>query len=180
MTATEELRELYLNAEKDSGYIRDRNVFSDEISIEDTIGATVKYNSGTILTYSLNAYMPWEGFNVALNGSKGRIELKVMENSYINSGSEKETEGALEHFKLMVFPQFEEPYEVPIAIEAGGHGGGDPKLLDDIFGESKDDPLNRAASHIDGALSILTGIAANKSIATGQPVKIKDLVEFKN
>ncbi|MGO4936119.1 Gfo/Idh/MocA family protein [Fundicoccus sp. Sow4_H7] len=178
LTATEELRELYLNAENDSGYIRDRNVFSDEISIEDTLGVTVKYNSGTILTYSLNAYMPWEGFNVAINGDKGRIELKVMENSYINSGGKKENEGALEQLSLMVYPLFAEPYEVEINTEAGGHGGGDPKLLDDIFGEAKEDPLNRAAGHEDGALSILTGIAANQSIASGQPIKINDLVNF--
>lgn len=44
---------------------------------------------------------------------------------------------------------------------AGGHGGGDPELLNDLFGTSVDDPHRRAASHIDGALSILTGIAAN-------------------
>jgi predicted dehydrogenase len=180
LTSTEELRELYLNAEADSGYIRDRNVFSDEISIEDTLGALVKYNRGTILTYSLNAYMPWEGFNVVLNGDKGRIELKVVENSYINSGGKKENEGALEDFSLMVFPLFEEPYEVPIKMQAGGHGGGDPALLEDIFGEPKEDPLNRAAGHIDGALSILTGIAANKSIASGRPIQIKDLVDIKN
>ena len=61
----------------------------------------------------------------------------------------------------------------------GGHGGGDPVLLNDIFGVvPAPDPLNRAASHIDGAMSILTGIAANKSIATGMPVNIDDLVKF--
>ncbi|MGC3604283.1 gfo/Idh/MocA family oxidoreductase, partial [Enterococcus faecium] len=76
LSANEELREMYLEAEKDCGYIRDRSVFSDEISIEDTLGVTVKYETGAILTYSLYAYMPWEGFNVSFNGSKGRIEMK--------------------------------------------------------------------------------------------------------
>ena len=51
-------------------------------------------------------------------------------------------------------------------------------LLNDIFGVPEYDPLHRAASHIDGAMSILTGIAANKSIATGMPVNIKDLVDI--
>ena len=60
----------------------------------------------------------------------------------------------------------------------GGHGGGDSVLLNDLFGEPEFDPLNRAASHVDGAMSILTGIAANKSIATGLPVNIKDLIDF--
>jgi hypothetical protein len=73
---------------------------------------------------------------------------------------------------------FGEPYEVPIVESAGGHGGGDPILLNDIFGQPLPDRFNRAASHVDGAMSILTGIAANKSIATGLPVQVKDLVQF--
>lgn len=178
LESTEELRELYLNAEEDSGYIRDRSVFSDDISIEDTLGAIVKYDRGTILTYSLNAYMPWEGFNVVFNGSKGRIEMKVVESSYINAGGDKENEGALVGKSIMVYPMFGEPYEVELEELEGGHGGGDPILLNDLFGKPVPDPFNRAASHVDGAMSILTGIAGNKSIASGMPVQIKDLVQF--
>ena len=173
-----ELKGLYLDAEKDSGYIRDRSVFSDDISIEDTMGVTVKYKSGTILTYSLNAYMPWEGFNVVFNGSKGRIEVKVIEKSYINAGGDKSDEGALTGKTIMVHPMFGAPYEAEIIESAGGHGGGDPVLLNDIFGVPEPDPFNRAASHVDGAMSILTGVAANKSIVSGLPVNIDDLVKF--
>jgi hypothetical protein len=60
----------------------------------------------------------------------------------------------------------------------GGHGGGDPVLLCDPFGIPTPDALNRAASHIDGAMSILTGIAANKALRTGQVVQVKDLVRL--
>ena len=178
LTSTEELREIYLNAEADSGYIRDRSVFGDDISIEDTLAATVKYKNGTLLTYSLNAYMPWEGFNISINGSKGRIEVHVIEKSYINSGGEKENEGALLTKQIRVCPMFGKPYDVEVVEQAGGHGGGDPILLNDIFGIPEDDPFNRAASHIDGAMSILTGVAANKSIESGLPVKIQDLIEL--
>lgn len=178
LESSEDLRELYLKAEQDSGYIRDRSVFSDDISIEDTLGVTVKYERGTILTYSLNAYMPWEGFNVSVNGSKGRIEMKVVERSYINGGGDKEAEGALKIKQITVFPMFGPSYDVEIVEGEGGHGGGDPVLLNDIFGIPEEDPFNRAASHIDGAMSILTGIAGNKSIASGMPVHIKGLVEF--
>lgn len=178
LTSTEELREIYLNAEADSGYIRDRSVFGDDISIEDTLAATVKYNNGTLLTYSLNAYMPWEGFNISINGSKGRIEVQVIEKSYINSGGQKENEGALLTKRIRVCPMFGKPYDVEIIQQEGGHGGGDPILLNDIFGVPEADPFNRAASHIDGAMSILTGVAANKSIESGLPVKIKDLIDL--
>ena len=178
LESNEELREIYLNAEADSGYIRDRSVFSDDISIEDTMGVTVKYKNGAILTYSLNAYMPWEGFVIAINGSKGRIEVKVVEQSYINAGGDKANEGALKTKSIQVHPMFGAPYEVPVEEKEGGHGGGDPVLLNDIFGVPEEDPFNRAASHIDGAMSILTGIAANKSIASGMPVDVNSLVKF--
>jgi hypothetical protein len=49
-------------------------------------------------------------------------------------------------------------------------------MLNDIFGNPEPDRFKRAATHVDGAYSILTGIAANKSIASGEPVKIKDLL----
>jgi len=178
LESEETLRELYLNAEEDSGYIRDRSVFSDDISIEDTMGVLVKYKTGAILTYSLNAYMPWEGFNVNLNGSKGRIELRVSEKTYINAGGDKEDEGAIGGISLWVHPMFGKPYEVEIIKKEGGHGGGDPVLLNDIFGIPEPDPFDRAASHVDGAMSILTGVAANKSIASGLEVKIDDLLRF--
>ncbi|MNH46750.1 putative oxidoreductase YteT precursor [compost metagenome] len=60
----------------------------------------------------------------------------------------------------------------------GGHGGGDPVMLRDIFDKPAEDRFHRAASHIDGAWSILTGIAANRSMRTGQPVKVEELVRL--
>jgi hypothetical protein len=151
-------------------------VFSDDISIEDTMGVIVRYKNNAIMTYSLNAYMPWEGYNIAFNGSKGRLEVSVVEKSYINAGGEKGEEGALVGKHLTVKPMFGKPYEVSFEEGKGGHGGGDRVMLNDIFGDPEADRFKRAASHVDGAYSILTGIAANKSIAAGEPVKVKDLL----
>lgn len=178
MEANAHMKALYLDAEKDDGYQRDQSVFGDGISIEDTMGVMVRYKNKAILTYSLNAYLPWEGFNVMFNGSKGRIELKVVERAYVNSGGKKEEEGALKHKLLTVQPMFERAYEVEIEERAGGHGGGDPILLNDLFGEREEDRFKRAASHVDGAISILTGVAGNISMQTGGAVRIDDLVKF--
>lgn len=172
------MRDLYLNAESADGYLRDQSVFGDGISIEDVMNVLVKYESGAIMSYSLNAFSPKEGFRVVFTGTKGRMEVEVTEVSYVNAGGDKNMEGASKTRSIKVFPMFAEPYEVPIERGVGGHGGGDPVLLNDIFGTPAPDPLNRAASHVDGAMSILTGIAANKSIATGMPVNIDDLVKF--
>ena len=45
----------------------------------------------------------------------------------------------------------------------------DPKLLRDLFVGAGDDPLGHAADFHDGAASILTGIAANISLAENRP-----------
>ncbi|CAN7654924.1 Gfo/Idh/MocA family oxidoreductase [Paenibacillus sp. LjRoot56] len=178
LDSNDHLKALYLDAEIADGYQRDQSVFGDGISIEDTLGVIVRYENQAILTYSLNAYQPWEGFNVVFNGSKGRMELKVVERSYINSAGEKEDEGALSHKQLTVQPMFQKAYEVEIEERSGGHGGGDPILLNDLFGEPASDRLNRAASHVDGAISILTGIAGNVSMRTGRQIEIESLVRF--
>lgn len=178
MASNPHLKSMYLDAEHEDGYQRDQSVFGDGISIEDTMGVMVRYNSKAILTYSLNAYLPWEGFNVVFNGSKGRIEMKVVEKSYINSGGDKALEGAVKGKSILVFPMFGEPYSVQVEEKAGGHGGGDPVMLNDIFGVPEDDRFDRKASHVDGAMSILTGIAGNIALRTGQPVDVTKLVKF--
>ncbi|GAA0299490.1 putative dehydrogenase [Gracilibacillus halotolerans] len=179
LESNEHLKNMYLDAEKEDGYHRDQSVFGDGINIEDTLGVAVTYKNKAILTYSLNAYLPWEGFHVVFNGTKGRIEAEVREQSYINSGGDKEDEGKLHSKVLRVLPMFGEPYEVEVEEKEGGHGGGDPVLLNDLFGVPEEDEFNRAASHVDGAISILTGIAGNVSLNTGQAVYIKDLVDLK-
>ncbi len=178
LDSSPQLKGLYLDAEHEDGYQRDQSVFGDGINIEDTMGVMVSYANKAILTYSLNAYLPWEGFNVVFNGSKGRIELKVVEKSYVNAGGDRSHEGALVGKKMMVYPMFDAPYEVEIVEGVGGHGGGDKVMLEDIFGTPSDDRFKRAASHVDGVRSILTGIAGNISIRTGSPVKINGLVKY--
>ncbi|MDQ0253178.1 hypothetical protein J2S74_000550 [Evansella vedderi] len=174
----EHLKAMYLDAEKEDGYQRDQSVFGDGISIEDTLGVMVQYKNKAILNYSLNAYLPWEGFIISFNGCKGRIEVKVIEQSYINSGGEKSDEGALEEKTIRVMPMFGKPYEVEIGEGEGGHGGGDPLLLEDLFGTPREDEFRRAATHIDGTKSILTGIAGNISLRTGQAVYVDELVKL--
>jgi predicted dehydrogenase len=87
-----QLKAMYLDAEKEDGYIRDRSVWSEGITIEDTLGLMVRYKSNAIMTYSPNAYSPHEGFRVCLTGTKGRIEMVVVEDMYV-PGNEREAYG---------------------------------------------------------------------------------------
>lgn len=181
----ENLKRMYLDAENEDGYHRDQSVFGYNISTEDTMGVLVRYRSGAIMTYSLNAYMPWEGYRVMFNGTTGRLEFNVVEKPYV-SGAEDDTNRAENRDKeelaatnvptILVHHQWKKPYSVEINEARGGHGGGDIRLLDDVFRGAGNDPLGHAAGYRDGAMSILTGIAANRSIATGQPVRIDSLL----
>lgn len=174
----EQLKGLYLDAEKDDGYLRDQSVFGHGINIEDTMGVLVKYKNNTIMTYSLNAYMPWEGYRVCFNGTKGRIEYEVREKSYVNAGGDFGEEGAVLFKSIKVYPMFGQPYEVEVEESVGGHGGGDIVMLEDIFGNPPEDRFKRAAGYEEGARSILTGIAANKSMASGMPIDVDTLIKL--
>ena len=179
MEASPSLRAMYLEAEKDDGYVRDQSVFGDGISIEDTMNVLVNYANGAIMSYSLNAFSPYEGLKVCITGTKGRVEMRVVEDIYINGQDASEKEGLVKGRSIIVYPQFKPGYEVEIPTVTGGHGGGDPVMLDDIFNpNAPEDPLKRAASHIDGAMSIMTGICANKSMASGMPINVFDYVNI--
>jgi hypothetical protein len=65
-----EMEGLYLNAEKEDGYIRDQSVFGHNISIEDTMSVMVKYNNKAVMTYSLNAFCPGKVIELPLTVPK--------------------------------------------------------------------------------------------------------------
>jgi predicted dehydrogenase len=176
MSAFEEISELYLDCEKYDGYERDRCVFREDIDIEDTMNVTVKYNNGVFMSYSLNAFTPWEGYRVCFNGTKGRLEQMCHESSYVSGDGSTHHEYQPAESSIVVYPHFKEPYQVPIDEGKGAHGGGDDIMLDEIFNGAKDDPYLRCADYVQGAYSILTGIAANKSMATGKIINVGKLV----
>ncbi len=169
---------LYRAAEAETGYLRDRNVFGEPITIEDTMAVTARYRNGVILSYCLIAYSPWEGLRVAINGTKGRAELEIVEsiNHLTGEGEADASKGPFKTATLRLYPMFAPAYEVQVSGGEGGHGGADPVMLEQLFAENPPyDPYQRAASHIDGAASILTGIAANEAMKTGRLVQIDDL-----
>jgi hypothetical protein len=171
------MKVLYLDNESHDHYFRDRCIFSDEIDIQDTMNLVVQYQSGAQLSYCLNAFTSWEGYRVVFNGSKGRLEHTCQESSYINGDGK--VPGALfpEETSIKIFPHFQTPYSVKVDEGHGGHGGGDAVMLDDIFGTPQPDRLKRSADYVQGAYSILTGIAANKSIEEKKMINISDLVQ---
>jgi predicted dehydrogenase len=171
------LKALYLDNEVHDGYWRDRCVFRPEIDIEDTLNALVTYDTGATLSYSLNAFNAWEGYTVAFNGTKGRIEHSVVESGHV-SGAESVTGAAVpDRVKLRVIPLRGAGYEIEPWTAEGHHGGGDRLMVEDIFSPAPGpDKYVRAADERAGACSILVGIAANRSLETGAKVQVTELV----
>jgi hypothetical protein len=125
-----------------------------------------------------------------VNGTLGRAELTVVERGSVtldegghvvvdpsarpdlvpDDGNRPVSE------KLVVQKHFGPAVEVPIPEGTGGHGGGDASLSQEVFGSGGvEDPLKRAASWRDGVRSVVVGIAANRSLSTGQAVAVADL-----
>ncbi|HAU38394.1 MAG TPA: hypothetical protein DCX07_11865 [Phycisphaerales bacterium] len=177
LAGNEHLKTLYLDNEKYDGYFRDRCVFSADIDIWDTMSVSVRYRRGALLSYQLHAFSPYEGYRIAFNGTKGRLEHSACENTYINGDGTIPGELSKNKVTLTLIPEFASPQALEPRIAAGGHGGGDPILLADIFDPNAPaDPLKRKAFHREGAYSCMVGVAAYKSVQSGQAVRIDNLL----
>ncbi len=179
---------LYYQAEKDDGYIRDRNVFRNDIDIYDTMSVLATYRNGVHLTYTLIAYSPCEGYRVCITGDRGRIEYSETLGTHLMMGqTEKELTRAQNAIPagakgrtLTVFPHFKDNYTVDIPTASGGHGGGDPLLQEQILSPSApNDQWQRGAGWEQGIASAMLGICANKSIATGDRITLTDLIPLR-
>src|SRR6185436_4774311 len=169
LDASPGLRELYLDAEADDGYLRDRNVFAPGVSIEDDMAVLARYDTGATMSYHLTAYAPWEGYRVMFNGSRGRLELEVVESDHVTpaasgalkggsarselaspavattgmSASQHGVEAAAEQGgkSLTVRPFWRPPFQIDISGYAReGHGGADVKLTAALFGGADSSP----------------------------------------
>ena len=160
---------LYNDCESADGYQRDGCVFKEDIDIFDTMNAVVHYTNGVNMSYSVNTFMPVEGYYLAFNGTKGRLEIRDYEKQAWDPG---------EDTSIYVIKNFGPRVKVDVANETEGHGGGDQRLRDLIFKKIDAPSHMRLPDSRAGAMSCLTGIAARKSIDEGRPIKIADLVKF--
>lgn len=184
------LVDLYVKNEQYDGYMRDGCVWRNEIDIWDKMSAQILYANGVLVNYSLTTYSPYEGWQIAFNGMKGRIETwedipylsKLPEdqaNRHAVEMSNADDAIAGEFREIMVMDNFAGNYEIFTTPKIkGGHGGGDIRMQRRIFVDKQDNPHHVMAGTRDGAMSILIGIAARKSIQLKRPVKISELTDL--
>jgi predicted dehydrogenase len=180
--------DLYTSNEEYDGYIRDNCVFRHEINIYDKMSAQIKYANDTVVNYSLTTYSPYEGYRVAFNGTEGRIEAwldipylksEKMDQEALHNLEMSQDENELVHEPMIIHKLWNEFEKIVVTTEKAGHGGGDKRLHENVFvNPNEKDPFDRAAGARDGAMSILVGIAARKSIESGNPVKIEELTSL--
>jgi len=190
ITKDERLTNLYVKNEQHDGYLRDGCVWRNEIDIWDKMSAQIVYANAVVVNYSLTTYSPYEGWQIAFNGTDGRIEtwedipyLQKTADDQANrhamemSNADDAIPG--EFREIMVMDNFKKNYEIFTTPKIkGGHGGGDIRMQRRIFVDKNDNPHNVMAGTREGAMSILIGIAARKSIALKRPVKITELTDL--
>lgn len=190
ITANERLVELYVKNEQYDGYMRDGCVFNNDIDIYDKMSAQIIYANGVTANYSHTTYSPYEGWQIAFNGMQGRIEtwedipyLQKMKDDQAKrhdiemSDSDEVVKGEVR--EIMVMDNFSKEYEIFTTPKiSGGHGGGDIRMQKRMFVDTNDNPHHIMAGTRDGAMSILIGIAARKSIQLKRPVKISELTDL--
>ena len=129
---SEHEKKFYADNEYLDGYYKDGCVYADDIDIYDTMSVTVSYKTGQMLSYSLNATAAYEGWRVAINGSKGRLEAFLPETGF--QSKEKNYD------EIKIFDLNNNVTIYRVTKVHGGHGGGDERLHRMLFLEGIPDP----------------------------------------
>jgi predicted dehydrogenase len=161
--------DLYAKCEDVDGYFRDGCVFREDVDIFDNMQAIVRYSNGATMSYALNAYMPYEGYRVAFNGEKGRLDVQSFE---------RQPWDVADSHEIYVTKSFGKRTKVPMPKLTEGHGGGDDRMRDLIFRKTDAPDYMKPPDSRAGAMSCLTGIAIRNSIDQKRPIKIGDLVHL--
>lgn len=169
ITRDERLTKLYVECEDQDGYFRDACVYRNGIDIHDTAVVQIRYDSGALVNYSLNAAAPCEGEMLVINGTRGRIEMRNFDRQPWKPAADIE---------IRVIPTAGASRVIPIDTDDEDHGGADVRLRDAIFRPGAADPLGQRAGVRAGVMSSLIGIAAVNSMGERRPVRIADLVAW--
>ncbi|WP_431800475.1 Gfo/Idh/MocA family protein [Halobacillus andaensis] len=153
-----------------TNYRPDQCVFDSDIEIEDTYTATIQYDKGALLSYSINFSLPYEGYRLAINGTKGRIETTEFH-------APSRVPFRVPEQTIDYFPLFGSKETIHVLQQEGGHGGGDPVIQEDIFlGEDPSRPYRVLSGSEDGAYAVTTGEAVWRSVKEKQPINIEKLL----
>ncbi len=168
--SSEKVDEHVDRAQKYENYSPRQCIFDPAINIEDTYAVVIRYDGGAFLNYSLNASVPYEGFRLGINGTEGRIDY-----TEFHAPNRLPFPPPPEQ-PVVYIPMFGGREEINIVNLGGGHGGGDPLILDELF--IGPDPLaevKRYAGIEDGIEAVMTGIAVHRSANEHKTISVADM-----
>ncbi|HRV03613.1 MAG: putative oxidoreductase YteT precursor [candidate division TA06 bacterium ADurb.Bin131] len=154
-------------------YPEELYIYDEDIDIEDTYSAVIKYKKGITLTYSFNASTPWEGYILGINGTGGRIEAVhyFAPDRCPFPVSERQT--------VTYIPLFgtRQVHDIPVAT--GGHGGADHVIKHDLFVKETEESkkLGICAGSMAGAYAVAIGEGVWKSVKSGNPIKVSEILK---
>ena len=170
MTKDKRLMDLYAANEQYDGYLRDGCVWKEDINIFDKMAVQIQYANNVQVSYSLTTYSPYEGYRIAFNGTKGRLDFWM---------HEKQPWPIDDFDELQITDNFGKEEYIRLPRIKTGHFGGDDSMKDKIFkNPNAPDILRQAANMREGAMAVLIGVAARKSIDTKKVISIADLSEL--
>ena len=114
-------------------------------------------------SYSLNTFMPIEGYQLAFNGHRGRIEIHQRERQPWRRRT---------HDEVLVMRNFGEAERITVPHEPAAISAAIRRCRGCCLARPGD-PLGQRAGARAGALSVLCGIAAVESADSGRPIKVR-------
>jgi predicted dehydrogenase len=146
-------------------------IYDEEIDIEDTYSAVVRYRGGASLSYALAFSGPWEGYRLGVNGTHGRIEAERV-SFRLRGGETPESQ------HITYYPMFGERQVHDIPTGVGGHDGADPLIRRDLLlGETEESRrLSIVADAWQGAQAVAQGEAIWRSVKDNRPYSVAELL----
>lgn len=135
-----------------------------DADIEDSVQARIRYQRGTVFSYSLCGCSSWEGYRLEILGSKGRLAAVY------------DRHETADHRILITTPDGAER-TVTVPREGGRHAGADGRMIRGLFDpEGKGDGASCLPDSWAGALAVAIGDAVTRSSRSGGPILLRDLL----
>lgn len=147
-------------------------LYDEEIDIEDTYSAVVRYRGGASMSYSVTFSGAWEGFKVGINGTHGRIETA-------NYEFRDRDEPPPDSQTVTYYPMFGQRQIHDAATSTGSHGGADPLIRRDLLiGPSAESlALSMPADSRQAAYAVAIGEGLWRSVQDNRPYTIDELLQ---
>ena len=159
---------LYEAPSREDGYFRDGCVFREEIDIPDTMSAAILYENGVQVSYSLNTFMPIEGYHLAFNGTRGRIEIRQYERQAWETPDEDE---------ILVMRNFGTSSASACARSGRAFRRRSGAAEDALCARGTTGSARAAGGGARRRDVGARGVAAMESVRLGAPVKVRPLLE---